>query len=105
MSSTAWPRSVPDRVGCRPQVDAFFEPRTCSVQYVVSDPATRACALVDPVLDYDEKSGLIGATLHFSGKKSLADPESGAKGPGVLEFHPPPEPVSSPCRSSRSSSN
>ncbi len=42
-----------------PQVDAFFEPRTCSVQYVVADPATRRCALIDPVLDYDEKSGSV----------------------------------------------
>ncbi len=43
----------------RPQVDAFFERRTCSVQYVVSDPETRRCAIIDPVLDYDEKSGSV----------------------------------------------
>lgn len=42
-----------------PCVAAFFERRTCSVQYVVSDPATGECALIDPVLDYDEKSGSI----------------------------------------------
>lgn len=41
----------------RPDVAAFFERRTCSVQYVVTDPVTRCCALIDPVLDYDEKSG------------------------------------------------
>lgn len=62
MSSTVMSRSVPGRVACRPQVDAFFERRTCSVQYVVTDPATRACALVDPVLDYDEKSGCTGTS-------------------------------------------
>jgi glyoxylase-like metal-dependent hydrolase (beta-lactamase superfamily II) len=44
-------------VGQRPDVQAFFDPRTFSVQYVVSDPATRACAIIDPVLDFDEKSG------------------------------------------------
>jgi len=38
-------------------VAGLFERRTCSIQYVVSDPATGACALIDPVLDYDEKSG------------------------------------------------
>jgi glyoxylase-like metal-dependent hydrolase (beta-lactamase superfamily II) len=43
----------------RPKVDAFFEKRTCSVQYVVSDPVTRCCAIIDPVLDYDEKSGSV----------------------------------------------
>ena len=41
----------------RPDVTAFFDPRTFSVQYVVSDPKTRACAIIDPVLDFDEKSG------------------------------------------------
>jgi len=40
-----------------PEVAAFFDPRTWSVQYVVSDPATRQCAIIDPVLDFDEKSG------------------------------------------------
>ena len=40
-----------------PVVTGFYEPRTGSVQYVVTDPATRKCAIIDPVLDYDEKSG------------------------------------------------
>ncbi|ARO30697.1 MULTISPECIES: bifunctional sulfur transferase/dioxygenase Blh [unclassified Rhizobium] len=44
----------------RPRVKAFFEPRTCSVQYVVSDPATKRCAIIDPVLDFDEMSGATG---------------------------------------------
>ncbi len=29
------------------------------MQYVVSDPETGACAIIDPVLDYDEKSGSV----------------------------------------------
>lgn len=41
----------------KPEVTAFFDPRTFSVQYVVADPATRKCAIIDPVLDFDEKSG------------------------------------------------
>lgn len=41
----------------RPDVAAFFDPRTHSIQYVVSDPQTKACAIIDPVLDFDEKSG------------------------------------------------
>lgn len=41
----------------RPDVAAFFDPRTWSVQYVVSDPRSRHCAIIDPVLDFDEKSG------------------------------------------------
>jgi glyoxylase-like metal-dependent hydrolase (beta-lactamase superfamily II) len=46
--------------GPGPNVAAFFDERTCSVQYIVSDPATRLCALIDPVLDYDERSGSTG---------------------------------------------
>lgn len=41
----------------RPDVAGFFDKRTFSIQYVVSDPATKRCAIIDPVLDYDEKSG------------------------------------------------
>ncbi|MBA1154554.1 MBL fold metallo-hydrolase [Microvirga mediterraneensis] len=59
MSTEAIPRKAPGRSPAKPHVDAFFDKRTCSVQYVVSDPATRRCALVDPVLDYDEKSGSV----------------------------------------------
>jgi uncharacterized protein (TIGR01244 family) len=41
----------------RPRIRGFFDKRTWSVQYVVSDPATDKCAIIDPVLDFDEKSG------------------------------------------------
>jgi glyoxylase-like metal-dependent hydrolase (beta-lactamase superfamily II) len=35
----------------------FFDPKTCTVTYVVYDPATRRAAVIDPVLDYEFKSG------------------------------------------------
>ncbi|UXH76237.1 MBL fold metallo-hydrolase [Roseateles amylovorans] len=38
-------------------VEAFFDDRTGTVSYVLSDPATRQAAIVDPVLDFDLKSG------------------------------------------------
>ncbi len=44
----------------RPDVQAFFDPATGTVSYVVADPATGAAAVVDPVLDYDPKSGHTG---------------------------------------------
>lgn len=40
-----------------PDVTAFFDPATNTVSYVVRDPETRHCAIIDPVLDYDPKSG------------------------------------------------
>ncbi len=39
------------------QVEGFFDDATSTVSYIVLDPATRQCALVDSVLDYDPKSG------------------------------------------------
>lgn len=41
----------------KPEVKGFFDKRTFSIQYVVADPETRKCAIIDPVLDFDEKSG------------------------------------------------
>lgn len=43
--------------GLRPHVCAFFDPVTCTVSYVVSDPARTACAVIDSVLDFDPASG------------------------------------------------
>ena len=36
-----------------PHVQAFFDKATHTVTYLVSDPATRTAAIIDPVLDYD----------------------------------------------------
>ncbi|MGO4623286.1 MBL fold metallo-hydrolase [Ensifer sp. 2YAB10] len=44
----------------KPDVTGFYDPRTGSIQYVVADPATGKCAIIDPVLDFDEKSGSTG---------------------------------------------
>jgi glyoxylase-like metal-dependent hydrolase (beta-lactamase superfamily II) len=38
----------------------FFDPKTFTVTYVVWDHATRRAAVIDPVLDYDFKSGHTG---------------------------------------------
>ncbi len=35
------------------KVQAFFDPRTFTLSYVVFDPATRDAVAIDPVLDYD----------------------------------------------------
>lgn len=37
----------------RPVVNGFYHEETNSIAYVVTDPATRRCALIDPVLDFD----------------------------------------------------
>ena len=48
---------MPAEAIARPDVRGFYEPRTGSIQYIVADPLTRRCAIIDPVLDFDEKSG------------------------------------------------
>ena len=39
------------------KIEAFFDPDTFTVTYVVADPATDKCAIIDSVLDYDPDSG------------------------------------------------
>lgn len=46
----------------KPEVTGFFDRRTWSIQYVVADPETKKCAIVDPVYDFDEKSGQTAST-------------------------------------------
>jgi len=46
----------------QPVVNAFHHQPTGSWTYVVMDPGTRAAAVIDPVLDYDWRSGRTGAS-------------------------------------------
>ena len=48
--------------GLEPNVAGFYDEATGSVQYVVADPTTRRCAIIDPVLDFDPKSGATRTT-------------------------------------------
>ncbi|MDW9807397.1 MBL fold metallo-hydrolase [Sinorhizobium meliloti] len=46
----------------RPDVAAIYDAATGSIQYVVADPETGKCAIIDPVLDFDQKSGSTATT-------------------------------------------
>lgn len=70
----------------KPEVSGFYDPRTFSIQYVVADPASRLCAIVDPVLDYDERSG---CTATRNADAILAHVErQGLKVAWILDTHP-----------------
>ncbi len=43
----------------KPLIDAFFDEATFTITYLVSDPATARAAIIDPVRDYDPRSGKI----------------------------------------------
>jgi glyoxylase-like metal-dependent hydrolase (beta-lactamase superfamily II) len=49
-------------------VEAFFDPATWTLSYIVLDRSSRQCALVDSVLDYDPKSG---RTRHASADRLI----------------------------------
>ncbi len=69
----------------RPTIDAFFDEATFTVTYLVSDPASRRAVIVDPVLDYDHRSGKASTV---SADKVLAKVrERGLQIDWVLETH------------------
>jgi len=70
----------------KPDVKGFYDPRTWSIQYVVSDPRTRECVIIDPVLDFDEKSGSVAT--HNADKILAYIAEQGLKLTGILDTHP-----------------
>jgi glyoxylase-like metal-dependent hydrolase (beta-lactamase superfamily II) len=41
----------------KPQIQSFYDPNTCTVSYLVFDQIGGHAAIIDPVLDYDHKSG------------------------------------------------
>lgn len=49
----------PVSMNVKPEVHAFFDPATNTISYVVKDPDSRACAVVDTVMDIDYAGGRI----------------------------------------------
>ncbi|RED54368.1 MBL fold metallo-hydrolase [Aestuariispira insulae] len=49
--------SVSTDLMIQPEVKPFFDPATHTVSYVVRDPESSACAIIDPVLDFDYAAG------------------------------------------------
>lgn len=43
----------------KPQVESFFDTATNTITYVVKDPASAACAIIDSVMDIDYAAGRI----------------------------------------------
>jgi len=49
----------PLRMDLRPEVEGFFDDATNTVTYVVKDPGSPACAVIDSVMDMDYAAGRI----------------------------------------------
>lgn len=68
-----------------PRVLPFFDPATSTFTYVVEDPGSMATLVIDPVLDYDPRSGAVSVE---SAAKVLAHlRERGRRLDWILETH------------------
>jgi glyoxylase-like metal-dependent hydrolase (beta-lactamase superfamily II) len=51
--------SYPINISVKPEVKAFFDAATNTISYVVKDPSSCACAVIDSVMDIDYAAGRI----------------------------------------------
>ena len=51
--------TMPIDMSLAPVVTGFFDADTSTISYVVQDPGSRACAIIDSVLDFDYAAGRI----------------------------------------------
>lgn len=66
-------------------ITAFFDEPTNTVSYLIADPATKAAAILDSVLDFDQASGRIGTA---SADSILAEARrQGLRIEWILETH------------------
>ena len=70
----------------RPEVTGFHDEETNSIAYVVADPATRRCALIDPVLDFDHACR--GTHTRFAERMVSFVRDQGLTVEWILDTHP-----------------
>jgi glyoxylase-like metal-dependent hydrolase (beta-lactamase superfamily II) len=61
--------AYPVNLAIHPMVEPFFDPATNTISYVVRDPASAACAVIDSVMDIDYAAGRI---THDSADRIIA---------------------------------
>ncbi|MGB4248040.1 MAG: MBL fold metallo-hydrolase, partial [Pseudohongiellaceae bacterium] len=69
----------------KPEVFSFFDAQTSTFSYVVKDPASDACAVIDSVMDIDYAS----ARTSFAGADRIIDfiRERGWRTEWIIETH------------------
>src|SRR5215470_8414519 len=53
--------SYPIDIAVKPEVTPFFDPETNTISYVVKDPSSSSCAIIDSVMDIDYAAGRISS--------------------------------------------
>jgi glyoxylase-like metal-dependent hydrolase (beta-lactamase superfamily II) len=51
--------AYPVNIALKPEIQAFFDEATNTISYIVKDPSSKACAIVDSVMDIDYAAGRI----------------------------------------------
>lgn len=75
---------TPD-MSVKPEVTGFFDPATNTISYVVKDPGSNACAIVDSVMDIDYAAGRI--TYDHANEIIAHVREKGLKVEWLIETH------------------
>jgi glyoxylase-like metal-dependent hydrolase (beta-lactamase superfamily II) len=73
------------RIDAKPEVKAFFDEETFTASYVVKDPNSNACAIIDSVMDIDYAAGRITTDSADEIIKYVQD--NGLKVEWIIETH------------------
>jgi len=69
----------------KPEVQAFFDDATNTISYIVKDPTSDSCAIVDSVMDIDYAAGRI--TYDHADELIRQDQDQGLKLEWIIETH------------------
>lgn len=75
----------PVNMDIRPDVEGYFDDATNTISYIVKDPASNACAIVDSVMDIDYAAGRI--TYDHADELIARVQERGLKLEWIIETH------------------
>ncbi len=77
--------NYPVNMDVKPQVQAFFDEATNTISYIVKDPASDSCAIVDSVMDIDYAAGRI--TYDHADELIAQIKKQGLKLEWIIETH------------------
>lgn len=83
--ATSYVEAALRQTGLCPSVTAFFDEESNTASYVVRDPSSHGCAIVDSVLNYDAASGRTGTVSADRMIEFITD--SGLSVEWILETH------------------
>lgn len=69
----------------KPDVQAFFDEATNTISYIVKDPSSQSCAIIDSVMDIDYAAGRI--TYNHADKMIAAIKDQGLTLEWIIETH------------------